>query len=93
MTRPRSRSFLSKKVDVGPAQNRCMHASMHDACACACVCQVVCAGAGGGVGAVDPGGAGQPGRAALHLHPVHQHLPAAPRLSRLHHGLLLEEDQ
>ena len=62
-------------------------------CVCVCVCQGVCAGAGGAVGALDPGGAGQPGWAALHLHPVHQHLPAAPRRHGLHPGLLLEEDQ
>lgn len=36
---------------------------------------------------------GQPGRSALHLHPVHQHLPAAARQHHLPHGLLLEEDE
>lgn len=54
--------------------------------------QGVCAGAGGGVGAVDPYCPGQSRWPALHLHPVHQHLPAAPSLCHLPHGLLLEED-
>lgn len=55
--------------------------------------QGVCAGPGGGVRAVDSRRAGQSGWAAFHLHPVHQHLPPAPGLHHLPHGLFLEEDK
>lgn len=54
--------------------------------------QGVCAGAGSGIGAVDPCCSGQSRRPAFHLHPVHQHLPAAPSFCHLPHGVLLEED-
>lgn len=55
--------------------------------------QGVCAAAHRGVHPMDPPGAGWPGRTALHLHPVHQLLPAAARGRGVHPGLLLEESQ
>ena len=42
---------------------------------------------------MDPTGAGWPGRAALHLHPVHQLLPAAPSGNGVYTGLLLEKSK
>lgn len=54
--------------------------------------QAVCAGAGGGLCAVDSCSSGQSGWAALHLHPIHQHLSSAPSVHHLPHGLLLEKD-
>lgn len=50
----------------------------------------VCVGVSGGVGAVDSAGSGQSGWAALHLHPVHQHVPAASSVCGLLQRMLLE---
>lgn len=55
--------------------------------------QGVCVAAGIGLHPLDPCGPGQPGRPTLHLHPVHQLLPAASRGCGLHHGMFLEADQ
>ena len=55
--------------------------------------QGVCIASGVGLHPLDPRDPGQPGWPTLHLHPVHQFLPAAACGYGLHHGVFLEAEQ